>query len=173
MYGINGAPRPMLTNPQRVCQSQANGEIGEVLAGLKERCEAIGVPYPEIVVADNCCHIRSEVVRHLPSADVVLDVYHLMMRLVCSQIIVSEAHFVYRYLVCVAGGMKNHYRKEVANDVVDAILKTRGKPATYWPQDEQARRLQSVFEKWTEKGIWSAAASKVCLLHNAPLLNHL
>jgi hypothetical protein len=67
---------------QRFCQSQANGEIGEVLEGLKKRCEMISVPYPEMVVADNCCHVRSEVVRCLPSTDVVLDVYHFMMRYV-------------------------------------------------------------------------------------------
>jgi hypothetical protein len=71
----------MLTSAfQRFTQSQANAEIGEVLDGYKRRCEIMDVPLPEMVVADNCCHVRNEIARHLPGADVVLDVFHFSMR---------------------------------------------------------------------------------------------
>jgi len=54
--------------------------VRQVLSGFKKRCETLGAPLPEILVADNCCHIRNEVAKHLPNTDVSLDVYHFMMR---------------------------------------------------------------------------------------------
>ncbi|PIL34349.1 hypothetical protein GSI_03124 [Ganoderma sinense ZZ0214-1] len=74
-------------------------------------------------------------------------------------------HFLMRYLVCVKDGMKNPYHAEVANDIVDALLKVKaanGVPAVYRPQPEQEKHLVEVFNKWNEHGgVWSAAAAKV------------
>jgi hypothetical protein len=53
----------------------------------------------------------------------------------------------------------------VANDITDAILKTRAKSgsiSTYWTKEEQEQRLIAVYKKWSHKGgVWSAAAPKV------------
>ncbi|PIL37602.1 hypothetical protein GSI_01296 [Ganoderma sinense ZZ0214-1] len=69
------------------------------------------------------------------------------------------------YLVCVQDGTKNPHRGEVANDLVDAILKAKaanGVPAIYHPQAEQEERLVKVYNKWKEHGgVWTAAAAKV------------
>lgn len=65
---------------QRFCQSVSPAEIQEVLEGFKRRCEEIGVPLPEMVIVDNCCHVRSSIVKALPEVDVVLDVWHFLAR---------------------------------------------------------------------------------------------
>lgn len=72
---------------QRLCQTQANGEIEELLGGIRERCNALGVQGPEMVVVDNCCHVRRAIERALPNAKAVLDVWHFIMRYVVSPFI--------------------------------------------------------------------------------------
>ncbi len=61
--------------------------------------------------------------------------------------------------------MKNPYRTQVANDIVDAVLKARaikGVPAIYHSQPEQEKRLIEAYNKWDEHGgVWTAAAAKV------------
>jgi hypothetical protein len=56
-------------------------------------------------------------------------------------------------------------RGAVANEIVDAILKTRRDSetgVTYRSKDEQEKRLEKMFAKWLEKGtVWSKAAFKV------------
>jgi hypothetical protein len=69
----------MMSN-QRFCQSQSPAEIREVLEQYIERCKALGIDLPEILVADNCCQIRRPVTQAIPSIRIVLDVYHFMMR---------------------------------------------------------------------------------------------
>ncbi len=73
---------------------------------------------------------------------------------------------VIRYLVCVKDGTKNLYRKEVAHNIVDAILKmkaTKGVPAVYRPQEEQEERLIEAYQKWEAQGsVWTAAVAEVC-----------
>ncbi|THH15644.1 hypothetical protein EW146_g4880 [Bondarzewia mesenterica] len=133
----------------RLCQSQANTEIEEMLQGLKHRYANLEVSLPEMVVVDNCCHVRSAISRILPGACILLDVYHFLMR----------------YLAAVVNGTKNPCRGAVAKDVVDAILKSRavaGKNAEYQSKDDQELRLQLMYEKWSQHGgVWSAAASSV------------
>ena len=73
-----------LTVSQRLCQTQANGEIEELLGGIRECCNALGVRGPEMVVVDNCCHVRRAIERALPNASTVLDVWHFIMRYVIS-----------------------------------------------------------------------------------------
>ena len=65
---------------QRLCQTNAAAEIQEALNGITRRCEELGTEVPIIVTADNCCQIQSAVHKALPHADVVLDVYHFLMR---------------------------------------------------------------------------------------------
>ena len=69
----------MMSN-QRFCQSQSPAEIREVLEQYIERCKALEIDLPEILVADNCCQIRRPVTQAIPSIQIVLDVYHFMMR---------------------------------------------------------------------------------------------
>ncbi|KAI0365886.1 hypothetical protein BV20DRAFT_953305, partial [Pilatotrama ljubarskyi] len=132
---------------QQFCQTQSNAEIEELLAGIKKRFGLLNIPDPDIVVADNCCHVRSPVKKVFPNTHVGLDVWHLLMR----------------YNVCILGGSGNHARSEIADDIVSAILKTRAdkyNPAVYWPQDEQERRLEAAYQKWAGRGMWNAAAAK-------------
>ena len=81
--------------------------------------------------------------------------------IVCSDQILAR----FRYLICIIGGTKNPHRSEVAQDIVNAILKSPAKdktPAMYWSQEEQEDRLKQAFDKWAAVGgIWSAAAQKV------------
>ncbi|KAH9952283.1 hypothetical protein BC827DRAFT_1159983 [Russula dissimulans] len=101
-----------------------------------------------MVVVDNCCHIRSEIVRVFPGIDVALDVWHFMRR----------------YMAVVLGGIHNPRHGMIAKEVVNAVLVSRAdgnSPAVYHTQSEQERRLQAMFEKWcSEDGIWSAAVLK-------------
>ncbi|THH19481.1 hypothetical protein EW146_g1687 [Bondarzewia mesenterica] len=133
----------------RLCQSQANAEIEEILQGIHRRCIELKVQLPEMVIVDNCCHVRGAVRRALPDVQVALDTYHFLMR----------------YLATIVNGTRNPHRSAVAKDVIDSILMTRaggGKSAEYWSRDEQEQHLQLMYERWMMKGgVWSAAASKV------------
>ena len=93
--------QPFLTALQRFCQTQANGEIEELLGGIRERCGALGVPDPEIVVVDNCCHVRRAIERALPNASTVLDVWHFIMRYVNTVSFFSSRPAL--MLICVTG----------------------------------------------------------------------
>ena len=70
-----------------------------------------------------------------------------------------------RYLAAVLNGMKNPHRSAIAADIRNSVIKSpaqNGKPATYWSQPEQEKRLEEAFDKWMQKGgCWSAAAIKV------------
>ncbi|KAG2106101.1 hypothetical protein BD769DRAFT_1366791 [Suillus cothurnatus] len=69
-----------------------------------------------------------------------------------------------RYIAVMLQSNKSPYRGTVAADITGAILKKHaehGQPAQYWDRAEQERRLMVAFDKWVDKGIWSAAAQKV------------
>ena len=70
--------------PQRVCHTQANAELEELLRGLKRRFALLGLPEPEIAVVDNCCHVKNAYLNVFPAICVCLDVWHFMMRSVYS-----------------------------------------------------------------------------------------
>lgn len=40
----------------------------------------MGVALPIIAIVDNCCSVREYLLRGIPDIEVVLDVYHFMMR---------------------------------------------------------------------------------------------
>ncbi|KAJ8581087.1 hypothetical protein M405DRAFT_868973, partial [Rhizopogon salebrosus TDB-379] len=64
-------------------------------------------------------------------------------------------HFGARYVAVILQSSKSPYRSAVAADIMGAILKKHaehGQPAEYW---------DLAFDKWAEKGVWSAAAQKV------------
>ncbi|KAI1781854.1 hypothetical protein LXA43DRAFT_907485 [Ganoderma leucocontextum] len=119
-----------------------------MLLGLKRCFELLNVDNPWAVVVDNCCHFRNMVINVFPEAAVLQDVWHLIMR----------------YMICVLGGTRNPHRAEVAEDVSNAIIKTKahnGIPARYWSREEQVERLVKAFDKWAAVGgVWSAAAEK-------------
>jgi hypothetical protein len=74
-----------------------------------------------------------------------------------------------RYIAVMLQSNKSPYRGTVAADITGAILKKHaehGQPAQYWDRAEQERRLMVAFDKWADKGIWSAAAQKVSLILN-------
>ncbi|PIL36312.1 hypothetical protein GSI_01975 [Ganoderma sinense ZZ0214-1] len=96
-------------------------EAQEMLAGLSNCHSILELPLPEIMTADNCCQIRNTAERIFSDIDVVQDIWHFLMQ----------------YLACVKDGMKNLYRAQVANDIMEAILKTKasnGVPAIYHTQ---------------------------------------
>ncbi|KAI1782077.1 hypothetical protein LXA43DRAFT_1069364 [Ganoderma leucocontextum] len=121
----------------RLCHSQSQVETQEMLSGLSTRLDCLELPHPEILTADNCCQVRNSAQKVFPNINVVQDVWHLLMR----------------------------YLAEVANDIVDALLKAKaanGVPAVYRPQAEQEERLAEAYNKWKEHGgVWTAAATKV------------
>ncbi|EGO22399.1 hypothetical protein SERLADRAFT_451253 [Serpula lacrymans var. lacrymans S7.9] len=122
----------------------------ELLEGLKSRYEELDQPLPQMVIVDNCCHVRSAVNKAMPDAQVGLDVFH----------------FIMRYLAAILNGTRNPQCSAVAHDISKAILSSRasghGESAKYRTKEEQEVQLQTMFEKWAEKGgVWSAAASKV------------
>ena len=67
---------------QRFCQTQAHSEVKELLHGLRRRLELLGRDYPQLAVADNCCHVRTMLIEVFPDIWVGLDVWHFMMRYV-------------------------------------------------------------------------------------------
>ena len=73
-----------------------------------------------------------------------------------------------RYLLVIFNATKNPRYQEVARDIVDALLVSRAssaRPAIYRPHDEQERRLEAVYKKYSDLGdVWSAAAPKVCIV---------
>ncbi|KAA1478100.1 hypothetical protein DENSPDRAFT_787688, partial [Dentipellis sp. KUC8613] len=54
--------------------------IRELLAGLKERFKVLNIAFPEMAVADNCCHVRSAIRSVFPEIRVLLDVWHFLTR---------------------------------------------------------------------------------------------
>ncbi|KAG1841954.1 hypothetical protein F4604DRAFT_1597732 [Suillus subluteus] len=69
-----------------------------------------------------------------------------------------------RYIAVMLQSNKSPYRGTVTADITGAILKKHaehGQPAQYWDRAEQEQRLMVAFDKWVDKGIWSAAAQKV------------
>jgi hypothetical protein len=69
-----------LMDVQRLCQSQSNAEIKEMLEGYRNRCIELKVAFPKMVVVDNCCHVRGAITQPFPDTHVVLDVYHFLAR---------------------------------------------------------------------------------------------
>ncbi|PIL26811.1 hypothetical protein GSI_11072 [Ganoderma sinense ZZ0214-1] len=132
----------------RWCMTLLHSEIGDMLLGMKKRFELLNVDNPWAVVVDNCCHFRNMILKVFPETAVLQDVWHLIMR----------------YMICVLGGTKNPHRREVAEDIAGAIIKTKahdGIPARYWSQEEQEERLVEAFKKWVVVGgVWNAAAEK-------------
>jgi hypothetical protein len=65
---------------QRFCQSASPAEAAEVLDGLNKRCTLLGIPPPGLAVVDNCCTVRNHLQKANPRLEVVLDVFHFLMR---------------------------------------------------------------------------------------------
>ncbi|KAG2091336.1 uncharacterized protein F5147DRAFT_643230 [Suillus discolor] len=101
-----------------------------------------------MMVADNCCHIHGTVASAMPETEAKLDVWH----------------FSARYVAAILNTSKSPFRSAIAADISGAILKKHaehGRGAEYWDRGEQEQHLVAVFDKWAEKGVWSAAAQKV------------
>ncbi|KAI0682819.1 hypothetical protein BC835DRAFT_1234568, partial [Cytidiella melzeri] len=93
---------------QHFCQSGANNEFGESLAGMRRRLEVLGVLGDLIVVADNCCTVAAAVEKNLPGSFLGLDL----------------KHFKRRYEAVIVGGVHDPHRAAVLRDIVDAILES-------------------------------------------------
>ncbi|KAJ7138759.1 hypothetical protein C8R43DRAFT_1131921 [Mycena crocata] len=131
----------------RFCQSGSATEIVELLEGLKARLELLGVPLPEMVTVDNCCTVGNKIRDVLPLIKVLLDVYHFII-----------------YAAGILGGVHNPQRTAVLKDIKEAILKvpsSKGVLAQYWSQGEQETRLTAAYDKWLQRGVWSAAAQNI------------
>ncbi|KAI0746420.1 hypothetical protein C8Q80DRAFT_1219861 [Daedaleopsis nitida] len=135
----------------RFCHTHSNSKVEELLMELKQQFTLLGVAKPKVVIADNCCHVKSPIKRMFPQIAVCLDVWHFMMW----------------YLICIINSRRNPHRSQVARDVVSAILKSTAKdgaPMVYWKQNKQEVHLQEVYMKWKTHGdVWAAAAQKVHL----------
>ncbi|KAJ7165980.1 hypothetical protein C8R46DRAFT_1219750 [Mycena filopes] len=132
----------------RFCQSGAAAEITEMLEGLKARHDFLGVPHPVSATVDNCCTVGNKIRAVFAAIKVLLDVYH----------------FIMRYAAGILNGSHNTHRKEILKDIRSAIIKepaTKDGPAKYWLKAEQEARLQSAFDKWAARGVWSAAIHNI------------
>ncbi|THH23139.1 hypothetical protein EUX98_g8034 [Antrodiella citrinella] len=138
----------------RLCLTATNKELQEMFEDYTARCEEMGVPPPEVIISDNCCHIEQPVKAAFPSARSVLDV----------------KHFGARYGQVVVNATRNPLYKTVLRAITGAILKVRaekGKAAVYYSQAQQEARLVAAFEKYEELGgVWTATALKT---HNEQL----
>ncbi|TCD60736.1 hypothetical protein EIP91_009619 [Steccherinum ochraceum] len=136
--------------------TQHNAELTRIFEGIAARYDIIGADQPEVVISDNCCHIESALKAAFPNVVSLLDV----------------KHFGARYAPIIQGGTKNPLYRTVLFEITSAILKRRageekGKPAEYWSQEEQVRRIIAVFDKYQKKGgVWTEAAVKT---HNQQL----
>lgn len=65
---------------QRFCQSASPAEAQEALNGIRERCIKLGIPPPSLAACDNCCAVKAYLQKALAGLEVVLDVYHFLMR---------------------------------------------------------------------------------------------
>ncbi|KAI0682549.1 hypothetical protein BC835DRAFT_1311466 [Cytidiella melzeri] len=132
----------------RFCQSGANDEFGESLAGLRRRLEILGVPLALIAVADNCCTVAAAVEKNLPGSFLGLDL----------------KHFKGRYEAVIVGGVHNPHRAAVLRDIVDAILECPaedGRPAKWRSKEEQVVMVEAMYQKWFSRGgVWSEAAAR-------------
>ncbi|KAG0698511.1 hypothetical protein DFH29DRAFT_1018080 [Suillus ampliporus] len=129
------------------CQTRANAEITELLHGLKRHHNVLNLPQPKMMVADNCCHIHSAVASAMPETEAKLDVWH----------------FNTRYVAAILNTSKSPFHSAIAADISGTVLKKHaehGRGAEYWDRGEQEQCLLAAFEKWAEKGVWSAAAQK-------------
>ncbi|KIJ12147.1 hypothetical protein PAXINDRAFT_15062 [Paxillus involutus ATCC 200175] len=77
---INEENEIVIVAVQRFCQTRANAKITELLEGLKRHHDALGVTPPEMIIADNCCQVRSAVKAVFPQTDACLDVWHFIAR---------------------------------------------------------------------------------------------
>lgn len=52
----------------------------EMMEGLARRHDILQIPRPIIAVADNCCTVSNFLIAAMPGIEVVLDVWHFLMR---------------------------------------------------------------------------------------------
>lgn len=52
----------------------------EMMEGLARRHDILQIPRPIIAVADNCCTVANFLIAAMPGIEVVLDVWHFLMR---------------------------------------------------------------------------------------------
>jgi hypothetical protein len=50
------------------------------MQGLKYRFTQLNVADPDMVIADNCCHIQSAITPVFPTTQIGLDVWHFKQR---------------------------------------------------------------------------------------------
>ena len=160
----------MLTDFQRFSTSKSNTEVTEMCAGIARRCEELEIPHPEMVIVDNCCHVRPAILKALPNTRVVLDFFHYRQRYVPTTPISAartgpDDVLARSYLLTVLNGTRNPYYKTVSQDIAEAIYEARaegGKPAKYRAQTEQIRRMEDMYLKYNKLGtVWSVASTKV------------
>ena len=60
-----------------------------MLSGLSHRLVCLGLPPPEILMADNCCQVRNSMQKVFPNIDVMQDVWHFLMRYVPHVVMLS------------------------------------------------------------------------------------
>lgn len=65
---------------QRFCQSGSPAEMREMLEGLARRHHLLDILTPVIAVVDNCCTVANFLTAAMPGIQVVLDVFHFLMR---------------------------------------------------------------------------------------------
>ncbi|KAJ3747521.1 hypothetical protein DFH05DRAFT_1392608, partial [Lentinula detonsa] len=135
---------------QRYCHTQSTDEIAEILLAIRGRYQELGVPDPEMIIVDNCCHVRQRITKVFPNTHIGLDIYHFMKR----------------YLSAVAGGTKNSCYAAVAHDITLSVLKERAAEsktniAVYRSKEEQAELLESAYQKWNRKGVWNTTGASV------------
>jgi hypothetical protein len=94
---LSHVARILRKDDQRFCQSASADEITEMLDGYMRRCKILKHPPPEMVIADNCCHVRKKIVKSIPETHVALDVFHFQKR--CVDLLVIRQKY---WMICSA-----------------------------------------------------------------------
>jgi hypothetical protein len=121
-------------------------ELADVVAGVIKRLEAMELDPAEflkLVAVDNCCQIENDVRAVAGWVDLVLDLFH----------------FVVRYTDTIANKTKNPAFSAVGRAVVEAIsfVSPDHQFRQFYPKEEQAKKLETVYNQYATRGtIWTA-----------------
>ncbi|KAJ3523711.1 hypothetical protein NM688_g8682 [Phlebia brevispora] len=131
------------------CQTTSGEEFGKPLRGYRLRCEEKGVPLPQSATSDICCKVRHQVQENLSEAVAVVQ---------------DVNHFSGRYACTVQDRTNNPHYAAVWRSITDSVLEERaenGKPAVYYSQQEQIKRLEATYARWDRTGnVWTTASVK-------------
>ncbi|KAG0694993.1 hypothetical protein DFH29DRAFT_880333 [Suillus ampliporus] len=139
---FKAASKATLTNKDRQKSKELKGRILSVLNEENQiiswvsstATDILNIPQPRMMVADNCCQVRNAVISAMPETD-------------------SNS---------MSGTLVRGTLPSCSNPAKSPGKHAEhGQPCTILGPSRAEQRLTMAFNKWAEKGVWSAAAQKV------------